>query len=155
MKRVLMAACALGLVTAWAQDPKRTAETITAHDKKNPKALNPQCKLFTPAEVSKFAGMALGAPGNATGGCIWSATKGEAEVMLNVVPASYHPEPKLAKGYHTLPEVGAKGNVRPEMGGWSASAIQGENSVSAHVSGPSSSEANVVALLKEALKRMK
>jgi len=155
MKLALVAVCTLGLTAAWAQDPKKIAEAITAHDKNNPKALNPQCKLFTAAELSKYAGTALKGPENATGGCIWYAAKGEGDVMVTVVSANYHTEPKLAKGYKTLPDVGTKGSVCPEMGGWVARAIQGGNSIGASVSGPAASEANAVALLKEAMKRVK
>jgi len=118
-------------------------------------ALNAQCRLFTAAELGKYVRAALGAPENATGGCIWHSNDGETDVMLTVVEARYHAEPKLAKGFRGLPDTGTRGNVRPEMGGWSASAVQGAHSVGAHVSGPGVNEATAVALLKDALKRVK
>jgi len=138
MKLHMIVTCAVSL-SLWAEKP----------------ALNPQCKLFTSAELSKYVRVALGAPENATGGCIWHSIDGETDVMLTVVEARYHAEPKLAEGFRRLPDVGEKGNVRPEMGGWSASAVQGAYSAGAHVSGPGASQATAVALLKDTLKRVK
>lgn len=138
MKLHMIVTCAVSL-SLWAQKP----------------ALHPQCKLFTSAELSKYVRVALGAPENATGGCIWHSNQGETDVMLTVVEARYHAEPKLAEGFRRLADVGERGNIRPEMGGWSASAVQGANSVGVHVSGPGASEAVAVTLLKEALKRVK
>lgn len=138
MKLHMIVTCAVSF-SLWAQSPP----------------LNPQCKLFTSAELSKYVRATLGAPANATGGCIWHSVEGETDVMLTVVEARYHAEPKLAKGFRGLPDTGVRGNVRPEMGGWSASAVQGAHSVGVHVSGPGTSEATAVTLLKDALKRVK
>ena len=139
----------LPLIVIWAVSIPLWAQV------KNPTALNPQCKLFSAAELSKYVKVALGAPENATGGCIWHSLEGETDVMLTVVEARYHAEPKLAAGYRALPDTGKRGNVRPEMGGWSASAVEGSTSVGVHVAGPGVKEATAVALLKDALKRVK
>lgn len=141
-----------------AQDPQKIRDIITANDKTRPNALNAQCRLFTPAELAKYVGLPLDPPRNATGGCQWVAKgdgDGDGDVIVAVVGAGYHSDPHLAKGYERLPAVGSKGNVRPEMGGWAASAIQGASSVNVSVAGPAASKVQAVALLVETLKRVR
>lgn len=139
-----------------AQDEaKKIAAAITAKDKANPTALNPECKLFTPAELATYAGVPLGPPGNATGGCVWNPRSGDAlGVMLTVVPASYHPLPRRPRKFRELPDVGQQGYVTTVLGDWSAGAIKGANSINVTVSPEHSSEAKTIELLKVALQRV-
>jgi hypothetical protein len=73
--------------------------------------------------------------------------------MVIVVPAQYHERPSLAKGFKEMPDIGTKGFVAPDMGGWVAGAIVGNEAVKVVVAGPKATETNAVSLLKEAIKR--
>lgn len=132
----------------------RLRDALTGDAARNA-ASNPQCRLFTPAEISRFVGEAVGPGANAAmgSGCQWSSKDGDGDAIIQVVAASYLSEPRLAKGYKPLPNVGAKGHVLPEMGGWKAAAIFGPDAVVVMVSGKGASEAGAVALLQEAVKR--
>jgi hypothetical protein len=119
---------------------------------------DPQCKLFTPAELVKYIGEPVAAGRNAMGGCQWVTTKtrrdgSQGEVMVVVVPARYHARPKLAKGFKDVPDVGEKGFVAQDMGGWVAGAIAGKDAVKVALDGVTATEANAIALLKETIAR--
>ena len=73
--------------------------------------------------------------------------------MVSVIPARYHTPPKLGKGFRNLPDVGVKGYVVPELGGWTAGSILGAQAIHVSVDGPGASESTAIALLKEAMKR--
>ena len=133
------------------------AQTLASALKGDAKAVagdNPQCKLFTPAEVAKFIGRPVKAGENAAlgTGCQWEARSGVGNVMIQVVPARYHEPPTAAPTYKKLPDVGRAGFVVQDMG-WKAGAITGPEAVVVVISDGASSEANAVALLKETIKR--
>jgi hypothetical protein len=86
-------------------------------------------------------------------GCQWVAAHGSGDVIVAVVPAEYHERPTLAKGFKEVPDVGAKGFVAPDLGGWIAGAIVGKDAIRVSVSGAAADEAGAVALLKETIKR--
>jgi len=133
---------------------KKTAADLTGQDKIAADK-NPQCKLFTPAELAKYVGEPL-SPGHdaAMGsGCQWEGRSEEGNAMIQVVPARYHEPHKAAKGFRKLADVGTQGFVEMSMGGWNAGAITGAHSVVVSVHGPSASDANAIALLKETIKR--
>lgn len=155
MKRLIIA-CILAAVTLSAQDPKKTAAQLTG-DAKGSAANNPVCKLFTAAEASKYVGKTVGDGKNAAmgSGCQWAAKDYEGDMMVQIVPASYHEQPKLAKGFRAMPDLGTKGFVVPEMGGWKAAVLRGEESIIVTVAGPAASQQTVVTLLKETLSRRK
>jgi hypothetical protein len=77
----------------------------------------------------------------------------DGDMMVTVVPARYHEEPKLAKGYKSLPNLGTRGFSVPEMGGWAAGVIKGEDAIKVSVAGAGASEKMAVELLQETLKR--
>ena len=134
----------------------KTAAALTGEDKIAADK-NPQCHIFTPAELAKYAGEPLG-PGHdaAMGtGCQFEGRSESGSVMIQVAPARYHEPHKGAAGFKWLPEIGTKGFVETAMGGWNAGAISGEKTVVVSVSGPSASESNAIALLTETLKRRK
>jgi hypothetical protein len=116
-------------------------------------ATSPQCKLFTPVEVSKFIGEPVAAGVDATLGCQWVATDGSGDVIVAIVPAEYHEPPKRAKGFKPVENVGTDGFVAPYLGGWLAGAIVGKEAVRVSVDGATADEASAVALLKESVKR--
>jgi hypothetical protein len=60
-------------------------------------------------------------------GCQWAAKDYDGDMMVQVVPASYHEEPKLAKSFQAMPGLGS----------------------------PAASQQTAVALLKEVLSRRK
>ena len=139
-----------------AQDPKKTADQLTG-DAKGSAANNPVCKLFTTAEASKYVGKTVEAGKNAAmgSGCQWAAKDYEGDMMVQIVSASYHEQPKLAKGYQAMPDLGPNGFVVPEMGGWKAAVVRGKESIVVTVAGPAASQKTAVALLKETLARRK
>ncbi|MCU1384407.1 MAG: hypothetical protein JWL71_3104 [Acidobacteria bacterium] len=139
-----------------AQSAAKTAAALTGEDKIAAEK-NPQCHLFTAAELAKYGGEPL-SPGHdaAMGtGCQWMGPTGNGSVMIQVVPARYHEPHKGAKGFKTLPDVGTQGFVEMSLGGWDAGAITGPQAVVVSVSGPAASEANAIALLKETINRRK
>ena len=72
--------------------------------------------------------------------------------MFQILPANYHSPASAAPGFKELGDIGEKGFVVPETGGWAAGAIKGENSV--NVSTPAgATEERTVAFLREAIKR--
>lgn len=77
----------------------------------------------------------------------------EGDMMVQIVPASYHGQPKLAKGFQAMPALGTKGFVVPEIGGWKAAVVRGQESIIVSVAGPEASQQTAVALLKETLSR--
>jgi hypothetical protein len=138
---LLLAGVLLGIATASAQDPRKTADVLTG-DAKGAAANNPVCKLFTAAEASKYVGKTVGAGENAAlgSGCQWAAKDYDGDMMVQIVPARYHEQPTLAKGFQPLPELGAKAFVLPEMGGWKAATLRGEESIIVSVAGPAASQ---------------
>ena len=156
LSSLLLIGCILVAGAVSAQDPKKTADQLTG-DSKGSAANNPVCKLFTAAEASKYVGKTVGDGKNAAmgSGCQWAAKDYEGDMMVQVVPASYHEEPKLAKGFQAMPSLGTRGFVVPEMGGWKAAVLRGQESILVTVAGPAASQQTVVALLKETLARRK
>jgi hypothetical protein len=146
-----MAACSGG---ASAQtDATKLAATLSGADKIAADK-NPQCQLFTPADLSKLVGVPL-EPGRDAGmgtACQWMAQSGQGYTMINVVPARFHEPHSGAPGFKTLTDVGTRGFVEND-GGWRAGAIVGANSIVAEISGGGATEASAIALLKETIKR--
>ena len=156
LRSPLLIGCILAIGVASAQDPKKTADQLTG-DAKGSAANNPACKLFTAAEASKYVGKTVGEGKNAAmgSGCQWAAKDYDGDMMVQIVPASYHEQPTLAKGFKAIPELGTKGFVIPEMGGWKAAVLRGTESIIVTVAGPAASQQTAVALLKETLSRRK
>lgn len=136
------------------QDAQKTADILTG-DAKGSAADNPNCKLFTPAELETYVGEPLNAGINSGlgMGCQWTARDGEGDVMIVTVPADDAEVPKLAEGFRSLPELGEKGFVAPELGGWIAGAIRGKEFVKISVAGARASADSAIALFKETTKR--
>jgi len=140
-----------------AVDPKKLADVLTG-DAKSSAAHNPQCKLFSPAEIAKYLDQPVDAGQNAAGGsgCQWPAKKDDsADAMVQVVPSRYFVAPSGAKGFRPLPNIGTKGFVAPQYGGWSAGALVGEVGIWVNVSGKTAKESAAIALLEETIKRRK
>ena len=137
-------------------DARQTAAAL-AGDNKGAASANPQCRMFTTAEIEGYGGAPVGAGTNAAmgTGCQWPGTQGDGNgtVMLQMVPARYHEPPSAAPGFKKLADVGKEGFVVPEMGGWHAGAIQGQHSINVTTSGPAASGEKTVAFLREAIKR--
>ena len=152
----LLAAVLLGACTAFAQDPRKTAGTLTG-DARGSAANNPVCQLFTATDASKYVGKPVGAGENAAlgSGCQWVAKDDDGDMLVQIVSASSHEQPTLARGFQRLPEIGANAFVVPELGGWKAATVRGEDSVIVSVSGPAASQQAAIALLKDTLARRK
>ena len=147
----LLATAASGQTT----DPDKLKDQLTG-DAKAPASANPQCKLFTQAEIATHVGAQVGPGENAAGGagCNWHDKNYSASATVSVVPPNYFPVPDGVKGFKRLPEVGTKGWVAPDSG-WSAGAVVQDKAVVVTVSGKKASEALAVTLLQEAIKRRK
>lgn len=113
---------------------------------------NAPCGMFKPAELERFVGTKLSAGRDGGIGCKWWATKDDGHVTVTVVEARSHEPRTKAKGYRLLPDIGTKGFVVPESG-WLASTIVGNESVLVWIDGPTASEAQVIALLQETIRR--
>ncbi|MBC7499066.1 MAG: hypothetical protein H7315_00940 [Herminiimonas sp.] len=137
-----------------AQTNPNTLKDQLTGDAKGSAAANPQCKLFTRAEVAAYVGMPVGPGQNNSGGagCRWSYKEYEAWATVSVVPPNYFPEPNEVKGFKRLPSVGKKAWVAPDSG-WSAGAIVGDKAFVVVVYGKNASELAAVSMLQEAIKR--
>lgn len=161
MKRILAPIPFLSLLLSGCGGPdsageaaRKTASALTGDDKAAA-ANNPQCKLFTQAEVAKYVGEPVAAGRNAAmgSGCQWLATDGGGNVMVQIVPSNYHERPSLVEGFKELAGVGTRGFVAPETDGWTAGTIVGKDAIVVSVEGAAASEANTVALLKDVIGR--
>lgn len=136
-------------------DAKQLKDQITG-DAKGSASANPQCRLFTQAEIAGYVGAPVGPAENAAGGagCNWHDQGYQAWATVSVVAAKDFPRPTLLKGFKPLPDVGSKGWVAPDSG-WSAGALVDEMAIVVVVSGKTATEAAVVSLLRDAIKRRK
>jgi hypothetical protein len=153
MAACLVAGCGKAATGAPAEATRIAA--VLSGDAKGEAADNPQCKMFTAAEVAKYIGEPVSGPGNAAmgTGCQWMARDGSGHAMVQVVAGKDHNPPSGANGFREVPDVGKDGFVVPEMGGWAAGAVRGKTAVEVSVRGRSASPDLAVALLREALKR--
>jgi hypothetical protein len=144
-----VAACGAGQPSAAPSDAK-VAGAVAA-DAATP-ADNPQCQLFTVAEIGKYIGEPVSPGQNAAlgTGCQWLAADGTGDVIVAVVPSSYHEAPTGAK---TVANVGSKGFVAPLLDGWVAGAIVGEDAIRVSVAGATATEETTVSLLRDTIKR--
>ena len=78
-------------------DANRAAAVVTGDDQQSASA-NPTCRMFSAAEAASYIGEPVGAPENAPSGCSWSATDGDGEVVVAIVPAADHERPSEGKG---------------------------------------------------------
>jgi hypothetical protein len=132
---------------------QKMAATLSGEDKIAADK-NPQCQLFTPAELTKVVGMPLGPGRNAAmgTGCQWMALTGDGYVMVQVASARYHEPHTGAPGFKKLPEIGTRGFVENDLG-WRAGAIVGTQTVVVNVNGTAANEERAIALLKDTIKR--
>jgi hypothetical protein len=86
-------------------------------------------------------------------GCQWLATHGSGNVIVALVPTQYYERPTLADGFKEVPDVGTKGFVAQDLGGWVAGAIVGKDAIRVAVVGATAGEASAMALLKETVRR--
>jgi len=139
-----------------AQNARHTVDALTG-DATASAADNPQCGMFTRTEIATYLGAPAKAGTNAAGGtgCQWVnvASDGSSFVMLQIVNARDHSPPSAAPGFKKLTDVGTKGFVVHQMGGWQAGAIQGAKSINVVTSGKTTSEVQTVAFLRQALTR--
>jgi hypothetical protein len=149
----LAALCATAACLGQPADAKKLKDALTG-DARASAAANPQCRLFVPAEMKTWLGIAVGPGENAAGGagCQWHDADYSASAIVTVVPARYHAPPALAKGFKRLPAIGPKAWVAPDMG-WTAGTVDGDHAVVVNLDGKMAGEASVVAFLQETLKR--
>jgi hypothetical protein len=150
---ILVALAGLGFATMAQTDPKKLKDTLTG-DAKGSAANNPQCKLFTPAEIAGYLGTTVGAGENAAGGsgCSWHDKDYEVLAYVNVIGPDYYVEMSGAKGFERLQGIGKKAWVAADSG-WTAGALFDDSAFVVNLDSPKASKAAVVALLQEAVKR--
>jgi hypothetical protein len=150
---VLLVTLAGGIAWAQPMSPGKTRDVLTG-DAKGSAAANPQCRMFSPAEIAGYLGTSVGPGKNAAGGagCQWTAKTDEADAILTIVPARHYEEPSLVKGFKRLPGLGKKAWVAPDAG-WRAGVLLDDVAILVSLEGGKANEANVVAFLREALKR--
>ncbi|MEO8520240.1 MAG: DUF3558 family protein [Acidobacteriota bacterium] len=149
----LLAACGGSDAKSEAQ---KTAAALRGEDKVAA-SNNPQCKLFTPAELKQYVGETLSAGQDAAmgSGCQWTSS-GEASAMIQVVPARYHELHSAAPTFRSISDAdsgGTQGFVEKSLGDWNAGAISGPEAVVVSVGGPAASDAAALALLRETIAR--
>jgi hypothetical protein len=147
-------ACGVSKTEPPAAETPKTA-SVPAADASGAQADNPQCKLFTAADIAKYIGEPVSPGQNAAlgTGCQWLAADGTGDVIVAVVPSSYHEPPSAAPGYRALPDVGVKGFVSPQLDGWVAGTIVGEDAIRVSAAGATASEATTIALLQDTMNR--
>jgi hypothetical protein len=151
---LVLSACGGGQPVAPPGDALKTAAALRA-DASTIVADNPQCNLFTVAEIGKYIGEPVSSGQNAAlgTGCQWLAVDGTGDVIVAVVPSSYHEAPTLAAGYRAVADVGNNGFVAPQLDGWIAGAIVGEDAIRVSAAGASATEETAITLLKDTIKR--
>lgn len=155
---VLAAACALAApARAQTADAQKHKDLLTG-DARIAASANPQCRLFTPAEIGTWLGAAVGAGENGSGGagCQWHDKDFNVLSYVTVVAAAKYAEPSGSKGFKRLPAIGPKAWTAPEPstpGSWSAGTFEGDLAILVHLDGPKASEAAAVAFLQETLRR--
>jgi hypothetical protein len=149
-----LAACGGAPQSAVPAEAQKAAAAVTG-DAGVAAADNPQCKLFTAVEIAKYIGEPVSPGQNAAlgTGCQWLAADGTGDVIVAVVPSSYHEPPTGAAGYRALADVGSKGFVAPQLDGWVAGAIVGEDAIRVSVAGATASDATAVSLLQDTIRR--
>jgi hypothetical protein len=150
----LLLACCANAFSQAKPDTQKLSGVLTGDDK-GPAAKNPQCKLFSTAEAGRYIGAPVVAMENAAmgAGCQWVAKGDNDSMVVAVVPKSNHEPAKSAAGFKKLPDVGVRGFVVPDMGGWVAGTIVGPDAIRVTLAGKGASESSTVDLLKETLKR--
>lgn len=136
-------------------DPNPLKNQITG-DARGSAAANPQCAMFTQAEIAAYVGMPVGPGENSAGGdaCQWVYNEHEAWASVAVVRADYFPEPSEAPGFKLLPAIGERAWVAADSG-WTAGSLDGDSGIVVGISGKKSTEAAVVSMLQEAIRRRK
>jgi hypothetical protein len=149
-----VAACGGGQQSAAPTEAQKAGAPLTG-DAATAPADNPQCKLFTAAEIAKYIGEPASPGQNAAlgTGCQWLAADGTGDVIIAVVPSSYHEAPTRATGYRPLPNIGTQGFVAPQLDGWVAGAIVGEDAIRVSAAGATASDETTVSLLQDTIKR--
>ena len=158
MIKILIAIVPLALVAACDKNPgvpadaQKTADVLTG-DAAGSADSTPLCKLFTVDEIAGYEGVPVTTGTNAAmgTGCQWGDRQGDGYAMIQVASARYYEESGTA--VKSLPGVGEKAFVTPEMGGWKAGAIQRDKVIIVSTGGTSDAT-KVVALLREAMKRV-
>ena len=95
----VLSACGGAKTEPPAPEAPKTA-TVPAADASGAQADNPQCKLFTAADIAKYIGEPVSPGQNAAlgTGCQWLAADGTGDVIVAVVPSSYHEPPERRAG---------------------------------------------------------
>lgn len=150
---LLTAAFAAG-AAAQTPNPQALKDRLTG-DAKGSAAANPQCRLFTPAEIGKWLGATVGAGENAGGGsgCSWVDKDYEVQAIVNVIGARHYVEMSGAKGFKRLTGIGRKAWVAADAG-WTAGALlEDDAAIIVNLDSKKATEATVVAFLQEAIQR--
>ena len=152
-----MVAVGLGLAgcnngAAVPDNATQVADTLSG-DAKGVASANSRCAMFSQQEIAALAGEPVEAGANAAGGlgCQWKAADGSGLAIVTVAPAEYHNPTSAAPGFRPLADVGEDGFVAKEGAGWTAGARGSGKAVVVSIEGERTTEANVIALLKQSV----
>jgi hypothetical protein len=112
--------CAFNAHVGAQDDARKLKEQLTGEARLK-SADNPVCKLFSQAEITRYLGGVKIEPAETTAagyGCSWHTRDYEALLTVAIVGVRDSVAPTLAKGYKTLPGVGAKGYTVRNSDGW-------------------------------------
>ena len=128
---------------------------IKGDDKSSP-SNNPQCKLFSNADATRYVGIPVTGISNAALGsaCTWDTADDDSFMIVAVVPKSYHEPNRGASGFRKLPDVGTEGFVQQQLGGWVAGTIVGPSAIRVTINSKTTSSSGAIELLKETIKRV-
>ena len=159
MKNLLLLASAALLASCGGDKPadaQKTADAITGTDKVAA-ADNPQCRMFTQADIAAFAGEPVEAGKTGAGGmgCYWLASDSSGVVTVTVAPVENHVETDAAPGYRPLPDVGTKGFVAGAGANWTAGTIANDKALIAGIDAAGGTEARTIDLLKAIMAKAK
>jgi hypothetical protein len=135
-------------------DARSTADALTG-DAVGAATENPNCRLFTLAEVERYLGEPAEPGRNAGQGnaCQWVSQDEEGDVMVSVLPRDAYVAPRGAQGFEAVQGIGSEAYVVPELGGYAAGAIVGEEAVIVSLTGQNASRATAVELLENTIAR--
>lgn len=133
---------------------QHNATDIVTGDARLAASTNRACKLFSAAEAGNLMGEVAGSAENAAmgSGCSWAGARG-GQFTVTILPAAEHEPATAAAGFHKIATPGTEGFVVPDMGGWVAGAIVGENAVRITLVGEASTETAAVKALTQAASR--
>ena len=132
---------------------------ISLSDKATAKTTN-ACALVSSTDLRSWFGEELTARADLlkkpqASECIWNGNGNESgQLIVQIVPARYYEEPKLAPDFRRLVGIGEKAYLISELGGWRGAALKGRSAVAIRLDGGKSSRATALAALETLVRKL-